>query len=908
MLAGLLLGMAAPAQAADGTESWWALEDPDGQLQFNEIRSASLASAFQPVERSRVRTAGGDSALWLRLPFSAASELQYLQVVAPFLSSLDLYAVQAGTLLAHSHTGNQLAQEQRPVPARDFFLPLPQSGQPLTLYLRLASPYTLRPMIALAPASQLIANDQRAVLLAALLGALAMMALYNLIRFCYQRNAPLLWLALSQTALLLGTMHLLGMLPDWLRLLRPLQSPLGSLIILFGMFASVGFTRSFLRWPVPRPWAQRLLAGLMLAMAACLPLLFVLPPRQTTALLLLLGSLSLPTLLLVSVRHWRQGNQPARMLSISWAMATLISAGGVGYFLGIPPFSLLAHTDWLLGGILLCSILNSLALTNKQLLRLGESILSSRARAASRAVIKAKTEFLARISHDIRTPMNGVLGMAELLLDTPLSSRQRDYAQTIRKAGNELLNLLGQILDVSRLESGMIELDSDQFDYPALVDDCLEIFRSQAQQQGIELISLIKPDVPSLLRSDPARIRQILLSLLEHAFKQTACGEIFLLSEIETTASRPRLRLTLRNNGHALSSTEQEQLLGAELHGEDFISPGRLSGHLALIITRQLIRLMGGEFGLHSSPEQGNRLWLSLPLESASSTPGSDLGAELLQDIRVLVVDDNATCRKVLGEQCSSWGMQVSLAASGPAALALLRTRANLGEDIDVVLLDQRMPGMHGTQLAASIKADPYLNKDILILMLTDLCATPSQQLTRDAGITRVLAKPVAGLTLRSALSSALSQRHPPSAIPFRVSAGFRVLVAEDSTISLKVIGAMLGKLNIRPDCVPTGAAALLAMQQQHYDLVLMDCEMPVLDGFGATEQLRAWEQREKRPRTRVIALTAHTLAEHKLRARRAGMDGYLSKPLELAQLRELVEQADRVENRQHKTREGIPP
>jgi CheY-like chemotaxis protein len=186
--------------------------------------------------------------------------------------------------------------------------------------------------------------------------------------------------------------------------------------------------------------------------------------------------------------------------------------------------------------------------------------------------------------------------------------------------------------------------------------------------------------------------------------------------------------------------------------------------------------------------------------------------------------------------------------------------------------------------------------------MLTDLCTTPSQQLTRNAGIARVLAKPVAGLTLRTALSSALSQRHPLNSAPLSITEGLRVLVAEDSAISLKVISAMLHKLNITPDCAPTGEAALRAMQEQHYDLVLMDCEMPLLDGFSATERLRVWEQRENRPRTRVIALTAHTLAEHKLRARRAGMDGHVSKPLELAQLRELVERTARMKHQQNKT------
>ena len=892
LIASLLLTAQAQALPGKQPESWYALEDASGTMQFEDIRQPTMGKHFKAVDSKSIRTSGGDSALWLRYQLDDARQLQYLLVIAPFLSALDMYALQDYELLGQAHTGSQLEQMQRTVPARDLYLALPQSSQALTLYLRLSSPYTLRPIIQIAPASEMLANDARAVLLAALLGALAMLAFYNLVRWFYLRSAPSLWLTLSQIALLLSIMHLLGMVPDWLNLLRPMQGPLGNLVILFAMLATVGFVRSLLRWPQVLVRQQQVLTAAMLVLLAEVPVTLLLDARHSTLLIMLTGCLILPALLLISVLHWRRGNKPAGVLSLSLLLAVLISIAGVGYFLNIHPFAMLIETDWLLAGILLTSFICSMAVREQQLLQLGENIIASRKRATKRGELKAKTEFLARISHDIRTPMNGVLGMAELLLDTPLSDRQRDYAQTIRSAGNELLGLLGQILDVSRLESGMIELDSDVFDYPALLDDCLEIFRNQASQRGIELISLTKPEVPQWLGCDQARIRQILLSLLEHAFKHTSSGEVFLLSELQTSPQGPHLCLSVHDSGPALGHAELKELLSAELHGEDFLTSSKLSGHLALVITRHLIRLMGGEFRLESRPGTGNTAWLSVPVELATNESAASHHEQTLQGVRVLVVDDNQTCRKVLTEQCASWGMQVSQAASGHAALALLHSKANLDEDFDVVLLDQRMPDMNGMQLAASIKADSFLKKDILIFMLSDLSQAPGMRQSRNAGIERILAKPVAGFTLRSALSSAVEQlaaSGPGITLQPDSLQHLRVLIAEDSSISMKVLNAMLNKLGIQPDTADSGDAALLAMQQQQYDLVLMDCEMPVMDGFTATSRLRAWERQSLRRRTPVIALTAHTLGQHKERARLAGMDAHVSKPVELARLRELI-------------------
>ncbi|EDO28136.1 predicted protein [Nematostella vectensis] len=404
-----------------------------------------------------------------------------------------------------------------------------------------------------------------------------------------------------------------------------------------------------------------------------------------------------------------------------------------------------------------------MALSERQRRIMQDQFSTSRALAASSAELKAKAEFLAKISHEIRTPMNGVLGMTELLLGTPLSAKQRDYVQTIHSSGNELLTLINEILDISKLESGQIELDDVQFDLNALIEDCLDIFRAKAEQQKVELISFMQPQVPRVISGDPTRLRQTLLSLLDNAFKQTDEGEILLVVALDTTGEQPRLRIAVQDSGKPLDASERDALLNAELHSKDFLAATKLGGRLGLIIARQLVRLMEGEFGIQSGGSQGSTLWLTLPLDASRlEQPTADLDASL-----------------------------------------------------------------QGARLLST---------------------------------------------------------------PLNVPNDFRILVAEDNTISTKVIRGMLGKLNLQPDTASNGEEALSAMKAQQYDLVLMDCEMPVLDGFSATEQLRAWESAEQRARTPVVALTAHILNEHKERARQVGMDGHMSKPVEMSQLRELIE------------------
>ena len=887
-----------PAQAAQGS-GWAVLLDEQGDLQLSDIRSARYTNQFSPIELDRLTAAEPDGALWLRFRLAPGKHEQLLRVFAPDLSHLNLYVLDGDTLIEQLNTGTGQPQAERPLPSSDFMLPLPQNEKPLDVYLRLVSDHQLRPYITLQSAVMTAANQNQTLIYGLLFGCLGMLILYSLVRYAYSRSRSSFWLAGCETLLMLSLLLLLNLAGPWLPNWHAVQTPGAYFALLLTAPCGLMFAYRFFTPLGPHPLNKLLMGDILFIVVCSLLLLFVntLPLNIMTYALVALAGLSM---LFVSAYHWQKGYRPARLFvaaMVVFNIGTLIMLPALLGLTLVAPQGLIMT---LLGLICISGVLMSIALSERQRSITEDRFSVSRDLAASNAEINAKAEFLAKISHEIRTPMNGVLGMTELLLGTPLSVKQRDYVQTIHSAGNELLTLINEILDISKLESGQIELDDVQFDLNALIEDCLSIFRAKAEQQNVELISFIQPQVPRVISGDPTRLRQTLLSLLENALKKTDEGEILIVVALDERSVKPRLRIAVQDSGEPMDTEERDALMHAELHSKHFLSATRLGGNLGLVIARQLIRLMHGEFGIKSGANQGSTLWLTLPLDpDRLEHPTSDLDGPL-QGARVLVVDDNDTCRKVLVQQCSAWGLNVSAVASGKEALALLRTKAHLRDYFDVVLLDQNMPGMTGMQLAAKIKEDPSLNHDILLIMLTGISNAPSKIIARNSGIKRILAKPVAGYTLKTTLADELNQRNKGLSLsqhlttgptlPVKVPSDFRILVAEDNSISTKVIRGMLGKLNLQPDTASNGEEALQAMKAQRYDLVLMDCEMPILDGFSATQQLRAWEVGNQRIRTPVVALTAHILAEHKERARQAGMDGHMAKPVELSQLRELIE------------------
>ncbi|MFC3607157.1 response regulator [Stutzerimonas tarimensis] len=886
------------AQNGDGeasSQNWHLLVDQSAQLTLEEV--IAQRSLFQRLEQPAYSSLGPDKAVWLQVRIPPQTEPRWLWLTAPRLDYLDFYLLRDGALERQLESGEQRPRAARILAARPYLFSLPSDGHPREAYLRLESDHPLLAHFQLIDESGLMSLENTAYLYGALLGVLALLALHNLLRYATVPRRNYLWLSLLQLALMICASANLGVLAAWVPDLAQRQSMIADLSALLAGMLLLVYTRDFLH-DQRRRWSSILLAcGVGLLAIQGLAILLGQGHLQSliTYSLISLGALIAAGICLF---HWRRGYRPAR-LAAAGMLALALGLGGFALILagvGLTNSSvLLSLAFW---SAPLSGLLQNFALIERQ-----HRIQSARldrftAEAVNSAETRTRSDFLGRISHEIRAPLNGVLGMTELLIGTSLSAKQRDYVRTIHSSGNELLNLINELLDIPKLQAGDIELEQVQFDLHALIADCLDICRARAEQQGVELISLIQPQVPHIIAGDPARLRQIVLSLLDNALRQTEAGEVLL--RVTRHDSAPRMRITVQDSGRPLDEAERDALLGAALDNSDFLDATSRGARIGLLIARQLTSLMHGTLGASSDVSQGNTLWIELPLPIKSPVEDEERALPL-RGVRMLIVDDNETCRKVLAQQGMSWGMEVHAVTSGKEALAQLRTKALLDEYYDIVLLDQEMPGMSGLQLAMRIKEDLNLKHDLLLIMLTGISHAPSKVAARNAGIRCILAKPVAGYTLKTTLADELARRpgrrhEGPPVIARRAEPageelpdGFRILVAEDDSTSTKVMRGMLTKLGLQPDMVSNGEEALQAIKARPYDLVLMDCEMPLLDGYSATRRLREWESIQGRPRTPVVALTAHVFSEHRERARNAGMDGHMSKPVELSELRELV-------------------
>ncbi|MDF1820476.1 MAG: response regulator [Alcanivoracaceae bacterium] len=865
------------------------LADPGGQLTLNDIRTTP-DSAFTPASGSRERIGFTRDVIWVRLALKNTSDAplrRFLNLIPGLFRQTTLF-FPSEQGYQQRLAGNDLSPPWADIPARHqvFDLTLPPD-QVEVYYLRIQPALAANFSIVLADAlnQPLISRGDDLALL--VLGGIVIgLMLFNLGLWVSSRQPANLYYSAFQLCLLLTCLVSSGFIGVRFIPMPGFQSITEIMLEFAAVVLSAQFTRHFLNLKATLPWLDRGLR--LLSGSAVLLALMCLALPTYIAGMLAYGMLFLSSIVFVFVGFRALSQQVAQARLYLAARATLVGSVMLAILAGFGVLPLDVHLPLLiLAAGAVEAVLFAAGLTVLREIQMRRDFQRSQQQAMEELTWQTRNDTLSRVSHEIRTPMSGILGMAELLTDTPLTPNQKECVRSIRSAGENLLRVINDVLEYSRLEQGDANVNRDQFDLSEVVMDAMDLFRERAEEKRMELIAHIHTNVPTRVEGDPNKLRQTLTNILGTCIREGMEGEIVVDVSRDTSGRANHIRFELE--GSALQ------------HCGDFLAPliRSTTGNqedgtsLSLSIARQLTEAMNGDCGLRESRRQGTVCWISLPLPAAASdetTEPTDPG--ILLGRSMLVVDDSSTVTRVIRQQALNWGMRVTVSLDPREALASIRTQANLGEPYDIVLLDHHMPGISGMQLAARIHEDPVITHPLVLVMLTGVQDAPTATNARNVGIHKVLSKPVSGPRLKQALSEAMGMITPRSddaADGIMPDPGLRILVAEDHLLSQKVIRGMLAKLNLEPDVVSNGAEAVEAIQKTDYDLVLMDCEMPQMDGFEATRRIRDWERMHGRRPLPIIALTAHILREHKERSMASGMNAHVAKPVELGALAEVI-------------------
>lgn len=711
-------------------------------------------------------------------------------------------------------------------------------------------------------------------------GALSGLLLYFLFgAYLYQRFTylfqALFLLCLSITSLSLA--GFLGRLES-----IPLSQPyLMHTLGLFSGIAALAVAQDYLRLRQRQPSLWRLMNGahgIFLFLLVAQP---VISSHWISYGLMCMAVLTVVVLIYTGITVWRR-HYPGAGLYCSTTS-----------FIGVPVIATsLAYGGYLQTDLELPLVLMSMLFAQSLVLNVGlfvqqqqEQLLAlekQRAEAVAETVGTTRRETFARLGYDIRTPLSGVLGLADILKDSALSPHQRECVTGIRTAGHSLLRIINNVMEYAQLSTEDTAIDQRHVDLDELITDITDLFRERAATKQVQLITYIHHSVPAAVLSDGERLRQILTHIISALLRHSEPGEMIIDLAMDASGKAHHVRFEVR--GSAITSATFDALKQRRL--------GHDSSELNLSIAKQLIQAMEGRFGITVSKSGQYHYWFVADCPPAPSQSYSPSSHESLHGQRILIVDPSTTVTRILRHHVLSWGMTPSTVQDTHAALAALRSQSHLNNPFDLVLVDQQMSDATGTPLTTRIAKDELIKpRPLIVLLHTQHNEGPQNPLDMEKPL-RVVTKPVSAPRLRQTLLDTIEERamQPLARVEdIPLPDNLTVLVAEDHVLSQKVITGMLTKLGVKVDMVDNGEDALSQMTQQRYDLVLLDCEMPLMDGYTCAARMRQFEQQHQRPRTPIVALTAHIMSQHQQRCFDAGMDAHIPKPVDIEQLRETL-------------------